>query len=237
MSVTLSVIIPTLNEERTVGRVIRRLLATPFPGPYEVIVVDDHSADGTFAIERALARAAADGRITVVRNRTGTGKGACIREGLRHATGDLVVIQDGDIEYDPAELPKLLAPILAGRAEVVYGSRFLGARRPRGMRWAAWAANRALTGLTNLLYGVGLTDMETCYKVLRRGQLRSLHLQAVRFEFEPEVTAKLARAGVRITEVPVSYSGRDRAHGKKIRGRDFFIAVWTLLRCRWSRTR
>lgn len=226
----LSIIIPTFNEERTIEQLVQRIVSIRFPIDFEVVIVDDHSSDRTYAIERRLSQTIGQAQIKVLRNRTNKGKGACIRQGLKHATGELVIVQDGDLEYDPREIPRLLTPMLTGRAQVVYGSRFLGARWPRGMAWPNWTANRLLTWLTNRLYGLRLTDMETCYKVMGRKLLTGLRLRTNRFEFEPEVTAKLAARGVRITEVPISYRGRTRREGKKIRAKDFVIAVWTLLR-------
>ncbi len=228
----LSIIIPTYNEERTIGQLIRRILATSFPIDYEMVIIDDHSGDRTYTIERELRDTVGKRRIRTLRNRVNKGKGASIRQGLKHARGDLVIIQDGDLEYDPSDIPKLLEPILAGRAEVVYGSRFLKCPWPSGMVWSSYAANHVLTWLTNLLYGTRLTDMETCYKMMRRRQLVSLRIRAGAFEFEPEVTAKLARQGVCVAEVPISYHGRTRGEGKKIRAKDFFIALWALIRYR-----
>lgn len=228
----LSIIIPTFNEERTVERLIRRLLATRFPVAYELVVVDDHSGDRTFAIERRLRRIVDRVPITVIRLPANRGKGACIRKGLRYATGELVVVQDGDLEYKPREIPRLLRPILEGRAEVVYGSRFLSRRWPSGMALPHYAANQLLRWAVNGLYGVRLTDPMTCYKVMPRGLLQRLDVRADRFEFETEVTAKIIRQGLRITELPIAYHGRTRREGKKIRAKDFFINVWTLLRCR-----
>lgn len=230
----LSIIIPTFNEEPTIERLIRRLLQTPFPIAYEVIVVDDHSTDRTYAIERRLRETIQRVPVKVVRNRTNKGKGACIRQGLKHARGDLVVIQDGDLEYHPRQIPKLLQPILQGRADVVCGSRFLRGWWPDGMSLASLCANRLLTWLTNVLYGIRLTDMETCYKVMRREQVRSLRLRCDRFETEPELVAKLAKQGCRFVDVPIAYRGRSRREGKKIRAKDFFIALWTLLRYRFT---
>lgn len=228
----LSIIIPTYNEERTIEELIRKLLAVPFPVETELIVVDDGSRDRTFTIEQAISRTVGLGRIQTVRNPLRQGKGASIREGLRHAAGEWIVIQDGDLEYDPAEIPALLAPLLNGTSAVVYGSRFLRGGHPEGMAWPNLLANRALTGLTNRWYGLRLTDMETCYKVLPRAVLGRLNLAAHTFEFEPEVTAKLARAGVSIQEVPISYRARNRSAGKKIGWKDFFIALRTLWRYR-----
>ena len=228
-AVTLSIIIPTFNEERTIEELVRRVLAVRFAVPHELILVDDHSHDRTHGIERRLKDTVPGSSIRVLRNRVNKGKGACIRRGLKHARGEWVVVQDGDLEYDPRDLPRLLAPLLEGNAEAVYGSRFLRCGRPAGMALANWLANRSLTWLTNVLYGTRLTDMETCYKIVRRDRLTGLNLRASRFEFEPEVTAKLAKRGVSIVEQPTNYDGRTHGEGKKIRAKDFFIAVWVLL--------
>lgn len=230
----LSIIIPTFNEEATIEPLLRTILETSFPIDYELIVVDDHSTDHTFAIERRLAEDLGQAKIKVVRNRANQGKGTCIRRGLKHASGGIVVVQDADLEYNPRELPRLLKPLLDGGALAVYGSRFLRHRgRPRGMAWSNYAANRVLTWLTNCLYHLHLSDMETCYKMITRDAVERLHLRAKRFEFEPEITAKLATHHIKIVELPISYRGRTRQEGKKIRAKDFFIAVWTLLRHRF----
>jgi len=229
----LSVIIPTFNEEQTIERLCGRFLATSLPVDYELVIVDDHSSDQTFAIEQRLRKTVGQHRMNVLRNRTNKGKGACIRQGVKHATGDLVIVQDGDLEYDPREIPKLLGPILEGKATVIYGSRFLHRRWPRGMALPNYVANRLLTWLTNHLYHLRLTDMETGYKLMKRELLQKLKIRADRFEFEPEITAKLSRHRVPITEVAISYRGRTRRQGKKIRAKDFFTAVWTLLRYRF----
>jgi len=228
----LSIIIPMFNEERTIETLVRRILAVPFPIPYEVILVDDHSSDRTAEIARRLSGTVEGDRVRVLDNAINQGKGACIRQGVQRARGELVIVQDADLEYDPQEILSLLRPILEGRAEVVYGSRFRQHRWPPGMAWPNWVANRLLTGLTNVLYRLQLTDMETCYKLLKREQLQALRLHAQRFEFEPEVTAQLGKRGIRIHEVPISYRGRTREEGKKIRAKDLAIAVWTLLRHR-----
>ena len=230
----LSIIIPTFNEEATIEPLIRTILETPFPIDYELIIVDDCSTDQTFAIERRLAEHISQAWIRVVRNRANKGKGACIRRGLKHASGEIVVVQDADLEYNPRELPRLLKPFLEGSALAVYGSRFLRHRgRPKGMAWSNYVANRVLTWLTNRLYHLHLSDMETCYKMITKDALERLRLRAKRFEFEPEVTAKLATHHIKIVELPISYRGRTRQQGKKIRAKDFFIAVWTLLRHRF----
>lgn len=229
----LSIIIPTFNEEHTIEPLIRRVIEARVPIDYELVIVDDHSTDQTFVIESRLRDLLGQERMTLLRNLTNKGKGACIRQGLTQATGDIVVVQDADLEYDPAEIPRLLEPILRGQAQVVYGSRFLRATgRPRGMAWPNYVANRLLTWFTNRLYGLHLTDMETCYKLIRRELLQDLQLRANRFEFEPEITAQLARRGITIIEQPISYRGRSVREGKKIRAKDLFIAAWTLLRGR-----
>lgn len=232
----LSIVIPTLNEERTLETVIRRILQTPFPLDYELIIVDDHSTDRTLAIAQRLRQSVGTRRMVVVHNRVNKGKGACIRQGLKHAAGELVIVQDADLEYHPADIPALLPPVLTGQADAVYGSRFLTRRWPEGMAWPNYLANRLLTGLTNLLYGVRLTDMETCYKLMRREQLARMRLRAARFEFEPEVTAKFLQGGGRIVEMPIGYHGRSRREGKKIRAKDFLIALWVLFAARAARS-
>ncbi len=232
----LSIVIPTFNEEPTIERLIRRVLETTFPIDYELVVVDDRSTDRTYAIERRLRESASRVPFKVLRNRVNKGKGACIRQGLKHSTGHFVVIQDGDLEYDPRDIPKLLHPILSGEADVVCGSRFLRRRWPVGMSLASFCANHLLTWLTNVLYGLRLTDMETGYKAMKREHLTALRLRCDRFEFEPEVMAKLAKQGRRILEVPIPYRGRSRREGKKIRAKDFFIALWTLLRYRFGKS-
>ena len=222
--VRLSVLIPAYNEETTIRAIIERVLAVP--GVHEVVVVDDCSTDGT-----AAALADLDGpSVRVFRHPENCGKGAAIKTAIEAVTGDVVVIQDADLEYDPREFPRLLQPIADGRADVVYGSRFLG--RPRKMTFVQWLGNRFLTLTTNLLYGAALTDMETCYKMIPADVARSLDLQSRRYDVEPEITAKLLRAGKRIVEVPISYHGRDQQAGKKIRWTDGFPALAALVKNR-----
>jgi len=230
----LSIIIPTFNEERTIQPLLEQLLATPMPVEREMIIIDDHSTDSTYSIERQVRRAAASLPIRILRNRTNQGKGACIRQGLKHATGDLIIVQDGDLEYDPRDIPKLLDPVLKGRAQVVFGSRFLLRRRPTGMAWPNYVANRLLTGFANLLYGRCLSDLYSCYKLFPVALLASCRIRARRFEFEPEVLAKLTRRRIEIMEVPIDYHGRTKAQGKKIALRDFWIGLRTLLRYRFG---
>ena len=223
----LSVIVPVFNERNTVAEVIRRMRTVELPLDREILIVDDGSDDGT----RHVLSQVGDSTVKVVKHPMNRGKGAAIRTGLSHVTGDLVLIQDADLEYDPEDWPKLLAPAMKGRASVVYGSRFTGERR--NMLILHWIGNRFLSLLTNLLYNSTLSDMETCYKLFDRRVLDSVTLRAERFEFEPEVTAKVLRQGIRIYEVPISYTGRELYEGKKITWRDGFSALRTLIKYRF----
>ena len=221
----LSIIVPVYNEVATLRAVIDRLLAIDLPLPREILVVDDGSTDGTGAV---LDGAIADGLpITVLHAPQNAGKGSAIREGLRHASGSIVAIQDADLELDPAQLVSLVRPILDGHVAVVYGSRFLKGRS--NAPFVTFAANRLLTTLTNLLFGGSLTDMETCYKVMRADVARSLALDVQRFDIEPQITARLLGRGHRIHEVAVRFDPRSRAQGKKIRWRDGVRAVQVLV--------
>jgi glycosyltransferase involved in cell wall biosynthesis len=223
----LSVIVPVFNERNTVVEVVRRMRAVELPLDREIVLVDDGSDDGTGAVLRQLG----DSTVRVVMHPNNKGKGAAVRTGLENATGDLVMIQDADLEYDPDDWPKLLAPVLKGRAQVVYGSRFTGERR--NMLFTHWVGNRFLSLVTNALYNTTLSDMETCYKLFDRRILDGIELQSDRFEFEPEVTAKVLRQKIRIYEVPISYAGREPDEGKKITWRDGFSALWTLVKYRF----
>ncbi|MFW6159112.1 MAG: glycosyltransferase family 2 protein [Planctomycetota bacterium] len=233
---TLSVVIPVYNERETWRRVVERVAAVEVPGlTKQMILVDDGSTDGTRAELSEFARNAEDelgaeraraNRVAVVFHLRNRGKGAALRTGFAAADGDVVIIQDADLEYDPAEYPRLVAPIVAGEADVVYGSRFAGGRR-KG-HWTNYLANRFLTALSNLTTGLRLTDMETCYKAFRREIIQALPLEQDRFGFEPEVTAGVARLGVRVREVPIRYAPRDRAAGKKIGWRDGLRAIWCI---------
>ena len=229
----LSIIIPTYNEQRTLDELVGYVQSVSYPIPYEVILVDDASIDRTY--EKAVSlrlknKKGQDGNIRLFKNRINRGKGFSVRKGIRRSRGDIIIVQDADTEYDPHEIPRLIEPILKGEAAVVYGSRFLQTKRPAGMAFPNWIANGALTLLTNLLYGLHLTDMETCYKVFRADLVKGLHLTANRFTFEPEITAILAKKGLKIRELPISYRGRTAKQGKKIKARDFIFAVLTLLR-------
>jgi glycosyltransferase involved in cell wall biosynthesis len=224
---TLSIVIPVYNEAATWREVLARVEAVEIPLAKQIIFVDDASVDGT---TRQLTQFMAERPdVRVVFRQINHGKGAAVREGLAEATGELVIVQDADLEYDPADYPRLLAPLLAGEADVVYGSRYQG-DRPRGQTIRAYAANRFLTWLSNRVNRLSLTDMETCYKVFRTDIIRRVRLQQERFGFEPEITAKLASLGVRIREVPISYEGRTGPEGKKIGWRDGVKAVWCILK-------
>lgn len=226
----LTVLIPAFNERDTILPAIRRVLESPVEK--EVLVVDDASTDGTSEILRSQVEGRLPGVRVVFLQRNG-GKGAAIRAAIPHIRGDWVVIQDADLEYDPAEFPRLLRPVLEEGAEIVYGSRFLQGR-PR-MRLPNRAINWLLARMVRLLYGAPLTDEATCYKLFRTSVLRSLPLACQRFEFCPEVTAKALRRGHRIVEVAISYEPRTIAQGKKIRWHDGVVAIWTLLRLRFWR--
>jgi len=228
----LSIIIPTYNEARTIRELIQRVQSVDYPIEHEIIIVDDASIDRTYEKETILRLKNKGGNIRLFRNRINKGKGFSIRKGIRRAKGDIIIIQDADDEYNPQDIPSLLTPLISGQAKVVYGSRFLGKKRPAGMALPNYVANRVLTLMTNILFGTHLTDMETCYKVFDATVLKSLTLRANRFTFEPEVTALLAKKSVSIQELPIGYNGRTAKEGKKIKARDFFFAVAILFRYR-----
>jgi glycosyltransferase involved in cell wall biosynthesis len=227
LSLKLSVVIPCYNEKSTVAEIVRRVRAVELA--HEIIVVDDGSSDGT---REVLAQLPAGDDLKVIYHDRNLGKGAAVRTGFKNATGEVFLIQDADLEYDPREYPILLKPIEEGISKVVYGSRFLGGPRKAMFFWNM-VANRTLTLVTNMLYDSIISDMETCYKVFRAEVIRGIPLRSRRFDFEPEITAKVLKRGYRIYEVPISYNGREWEEGKKITWRDGVIALWTLIRYRF----
>lgn len=223
----LSIIVPVYNEAATIATVLSRVLAVDIDK--QIVVVDDGSTDGTAEWLDAWTADQPDW-VSVRHHPRNRGKGAAVRTGLATVTGDYVIIQDGDLEYDPRDYERLLAPLAEGRSQVVYGSRFLNGRPP--MFFTQRLGNVFLTRLTNLLYGASLTDMETCYKLFAREVITAMPLTADRFDLEPELTARTLRQGLEIVELPIAYSGRSYVSGKKINWRDFLVAVWTLFRLR-----
>jgi len=223
----LSVVMPVFNERDTVEEIIRRTLAIPLRT--QLVVVDDCSTDGTRDILATLQRELG---FTLVLQPQNAGKGSALRRGFQEVRGDLVVIQDADLEYSPEEFPQLIELICQGRADVVYGSRFLG--KHRVFMFTHYMGNKLLTMATNVLYNTMLTDMETCYKVMRTEVLRSMALEANGFGIEPELTAKIFKRGYRVYEVPITYDGRGYDEGKKIGWRDGFVALWVLLKFRFT---
>jgi glycosyltransferase involved in cell wall biosynthesis len=221
----LSIIVPVYNEVRTIRAVIDRLLSIDLPVARDILVVDDGSTDGTRGVLRGVQQERLP--VTVLFAERNGGKGSAIRMGLREARGSVVAIQDADLELDPRQLASLVAPILRGETDVVYGSRFLDGHA--GVPWVSVAANRFLTTVTNVLFRASLTDMETCYKVMRVEVARSLALTANRFDIEPEITARLLKKGHRIRELPVRFDARTRGQGKKIGWRDGVHALQVLL--------
>ena len=220
----LSILVPVFNESRTVASVIDRLMTIDLPVPREIVVINDGSSDGTREVLDALP--IQGGAVTILHVERNAGKGAAIRLGLQQARGTIIAIQDADLELDPAQLAALVTPIVSGETNVVYGSRFL-AGRPDAP-WLTVLANRTLTLLTNVLFGARITDMETCYKIMRTDVARALELESNRFDIEPEITAKLLLSGHRIQELPVHFKPRQRAEGKKIGWRDGFHALRVL---------
>ncbi len=224
----LSVVVPVFNERNTLVEIVRRMRKVELPDSVEreILVIDDGSDDGTRDVLHQLG----DSTVRVIMHEHNRGKGAAVRTGFEHATGDYVLIQDADLEYDPEDWPRLLAPVLSGKARVVYGSRFTGERR--NMLFFHWVGNRFLSLTTNVLYNTTLSDMETCYKLIDRKLLDQLQLHSNGFDIEPEITAKILKRKVRIYEVPISYTGREVDEGKKITWTDGFAALWTLVKYR-----
>ena len=228
MTPRLSVIVPVYNERDTVAEIVRRVLAADVGLDLEVVLVDDGSDDGTRVLYPEIVAEHPTADIQVHELPANRGKGAAVRAGLARSRGDILLVQDADLEYDPRDYPRLLAPILDGRADVVFGSRFVGSEEHRVLFFWHRVGNRLLTTLSNVLTDLNLTDMETCYKVFRREVIQSLRLEEDRFGIEPEMTAKIARMRVRVWEVPISYNGRTYAEGKKIGLKDAFRAVYAI---------
>jgi glycosyltransferase involved in cell wall biosynthesis len=230
--IILSVIIPVYNETETLEALIDKVRSVDLSGLHllrEIVVVDDCSQDGTLEVAKRLDR---EGKIRLIGHSQNQGKGAALHTGFQEARGDIFLIQDADLEYDPEEYPKLLRPILDGKADVVFGSRFMGGEPHRVLYFWHYVGNRFLTLLSNMMTNLNLTDMETCYKVFRAEVLKSIALEEKRFGFEPEVTAKIARSGCRIYEVGISYTGRTYSEGKKISWKDGLRALWCIIKYR-----
>ena len=227
-----TILMPVYNEVSTIHEIIAKVNAVELPGvsARELIIIDDGSKDGTREILQEMTPTET---LKIYFHAHNMGKGAALRTGLHYATGDIILIQDADLEYDPGEYPELLKPILDGRADVVYGSRMTGAKVRRDFNFLHFVGNKFLTLLTNILYNTILTDMETCYKVFRADVIKNINIKSNRFNFEPEITAKVLKRKYKLYEMPISYYGRDFSEGKKITWRDGFSAVWTLVKYRF----
>lgn len=225
----LSIIIPVYNEEKSIKKVISEVKKAPVEAKKEIIIIDDGSSDKTRRILKSYAQ---DKSIKILLQGKNSGKGLAIRRGLKEATGEIVIIQDADMEYSVQDYPKILEPFISSSAQVVYGSRFLG--KISGMRFPNFLANKILTLTTNILYGVKITDEATAYKAFRRDLIQKIPLKCQRFEFCPEITAKIAKRRHKFFEVPITYHGRNSAAGKKIKLRDAFEAFWTLVKYRFK---
>lgn len=224
---TVSIVIPVYNEEKTLDELVNRVRAAKMPAKKEIILVDDCSRDNT----RAVIEKKLKGKVQkVVYHEVNQGKGAALRSGFAAATGDIVIVQDADLEYDPCEIAKVIAPIVDGRADVVYGSRFVGSEAHRVLYYWHYIGNKMLTMASNMFSNLNLTDMETCYKAFRRDILKRITVHEDRFGFEPEITAKVAKLNARIYEVGISYSGRTYEEGKKIGLKDAFRALYCIIR-------
>lgn len=224
----LTIVIPVYNEKNTIGEIISRIQAVDAGMEKEIIVVDDGSTDGTREILQSLTSP----HVKILFHEKNIGKGGALHTGFAQAQGDIIIVQDADLEYNPKEYPKLLEPILDGRADVVYGSRFLGGPHRVLFFWH-YVANRFLTSFSNMLSNLNLTDMETCYKVFKREILEKIKLKSKRFGFEPEITVKVGKLKCRLYEVPISYSGRDYSEGKKIGWKDGLAALFHIIRYRF----
>ena len=226
---TLSIVIPVYNEEKTIERLVSKVLAVPLELGKEIIIVDDCSSDGTFSILTQIIET--QSAVKIFKNEKNKGKGFCVRRGIRESAGEIIIIQDADLEYDPAEYPRLLKPILDGNADAVFGSRFMTTETRRVLYFWHSVANHMLTLFSNMISNLNLSDMETCYKVFRADIIKSIRLTENRFGFEPEVTFKLSKVkGLRIYEVGISYYGRTYAEGKKIGWKDGVYAFFVLLK-------
>jgi len=231
---SLTVLVPVYNEQPTVFEILRRVADAPVAGlERDIVVCDDGSKDGTIAEVERFQRERPDAKLTLIKHEQNAGKGSAVRTALSHAKGDVVIIQDGDLEYDPKDYPNLLGPLVDGRADAVFGSRFLGGPH-RVLYFWHYVINRFLTLLSNVVTNFNLTDMEVGYKALRRDVADALGLRARRFEIEPEITAKLARGRYRLYEVPISYSGRSYEEGKKIGAWDGIAALYYIFRFRFG---
>ena len=227
-----SIVIPCFNEANTIEYLVQAVLSAPLTNR-EIIIVDDYSTDST----REILRTKIDGLVDkIIYHESNQGKGAALRTGFSNVTGDVVIIQDADLEYNPQEYPELLKPILDGKADVVYGSRFQGGKAHRVIYFWHYKGNQFLTLLSNMFTNLNLTDMETCYKVFRIDILKKIKIQENRFGFEPEITAKIAQLGCRIYEVGISYSGRTYDEGKKISWKDGLRAIWCILKYNFKKT-
>ena len=229
----LSIVIPVYNEQATLAECVRRVLAVELSLEKELVLIDDASTDNSAKVIQELCHEHGQAQIKVVTHQQNQGKGAALRSGFAEVTGDIVIIQDADLEYDPNDYHRLLKPILDGRADVVYGSRFVGSQEKRVIYYWHYVGNKLLTTFSDMCTNLNLTDMETCYKVFRREVVDKLNIKCDRFGVEPEMTAKIARAGWRIYEVGISYSGRTYAEGKKITWKDGVKAILTIIRFRF----
>lgn len=230
----LSIVMPVYNERQTLFEIIKRVLDAPISIDRELLLVDDFSRDGTRDLYKDLPTAFPGANIRVILHEVNQGKGAALRTGFRETNGDIVIVQDADLEYSPNDYPKLLKPILDGRADVVFGSRFVGSDEHRVLYFWHSVGNRFLTLLSNMMTDLNLTDMETCYKVFKGDIIRKINIKSDRFGVEPEVTAKVARMGCKVYEVGISYSGRSYEEGKKITWKDGFKAIYAIMRFAFS---